>query len=133
MSRSDATRTCDVIRRVLATKNQPSVFIGLMVLDLLVNAAASKQQLDEHFDRMRIRPAVRKAILPVKVAGTIGVLLGRKWPKLGAFTAALFVVYFAAAIGYHRRVDDGPLLTGPAVLYGGVALRALVADVAAVR
>jgi hypothetical protein len=118
---------------MLATKNQPPVFLVLLVVDLLVNFAASKQQLEEHFDRMRVQPAVRKAILPVKIAGTLGVLLGRRWPRLGALTAACFVVYFVIAFGYHRRVDDGAFVTAPSVIYGGVALRTLAADLAASR
>src|SRR5688572_4521166 len=107
-----------VIRKTLASRNQPWVLIGLMVFDLLVNAAAPRAMVEEHFDRMRFEPWVRKSVLPVKLAGTVGLLLGRRWPKLGAFTAACFVAYFAIAVRYHRRVDDGMVLTGPALLYG---------------
>ncbi len=122
-----------VIRKALAMRNQPWVFFWLLVLDLLVNLAASNQQLEDHFDRLRVQPSVRRAILPVKVAGTLGVLLGRRWPKLGVLAAALFVAYFVLAFGYHRRVEDGFVQRGPTILYGGVALRALMADLAAVK
>ncbi len=118
-----------MVRRLLATRNQPAILIGLMVLDLLVNAAATKQQLSDHFDRMGIGPNVRRAILPVKVLGTVGLVVGRRSRPVAVLTAACFVVYFTLAIGYHRRVNDGPILTAPAVLYGGVAARVLIADV----
>jgi hypothetical protein len=122
-----------VIRKVLATRNQPNVLLALMVFDLLVNAVAPRQMIEEHFDRMRFEPWVRRSVFPVKLAGTLGVLLGRRYPRLGAFTAACFVAYFAIAVGYHRRVDDGIVLTGPAVIFGGVAARSLVAGLAAAR
>jgi hypothetical protein len=117
-----------VVRRLLATRNQPWVLIALMFLDLAINSAATKQQLEAHFDQLRVGPVTRQAIIPVKVAGTIGLLVGRRWPRLGALTAALWVVYFALATGYHRRVKDGPIVTAPALIYGGVAARALITD-----
>ena len=117
------------VRRVLDRQNQPWVLLGLMVFDLLVNAAATEQQRTTHCDRMRVDASVRKAIMPVKLLGTFGLLVGRRSRPLAILTTACFVVYFVIAFGFHRRVNDGPVLTAPAVIFGGVAARALAAEI----
>jgi len=50
-----------------------------------------------------------------------------RWRRFGVLTAASTIGYFAFALGYHRRARDNAVLTAPAVLYGGVSVRALVA------
>ncbi len=114
-----------VLRRALASKNQPNVMLSLLVLDLALNAVAPKAMLDKHYEHLRVQPALRPLLNPIKAASAVGFLAGKKWPKFGVLTAAATVVYFVCAFGYHRRVRDNLVITAPAVLYGGVAARAL--------
>ena len=99
-----------------------------MIGDLLVNAAATQEQLREHFDDLRLQESLRGWIIPIKVTGTIGIVLGRRWPRLGAFTSLCFVLYFAFACGYHRKAEHRLPKYGPAVLYGAVAVRSFLTD-----
>jgi hypothetical protein len=70
----------------------------------------------------RLRPA-----LPViKVAGSAGLVLGIKSPRLGALTAAPPVGYYSAAVTFHVLADDHPVVWLPAAAFGAAAATSLV-------
>ena len=86
-----------------------------------------KEFLASHEDRIGIQPGLRPWLNPIKWAAIAGLLLGRRWPRLGALTAAASTVYFVIATGYHVRAKDTPIGTAPAVIYGGAAARSYLA------
>ena len=62
----------------------------------------------------------------IKVAGSAGLVLGIKSPRLGASTAACLVGYYAAAVVFHGRAGDHPVAWLPAIGFGATAAAALV-------
>jgi hypothetical protein len=63
----------------------------------------------------------------IKVAGSAGLLVGMRFPRLGATTSKSLIAYYAAAVGYHRRAEEHPILALPAALFGAAAALTLVA------
>lgn len=47
-----------------------------------------------------------------------GLLLGLRWPRLGALTSAWLIGFYAAAIGFHLNAGDHSVLAAPAAAYG---------------
>lgn len=60
----------------------------------------------------------------IKGASAVGLVVGLKRPRLGELTAAAFIAYFVAALGFHARAKDGVLRFAPAA---GVLMWAVLA------
>jgi hypothetical protein len=117
-----------MIRRLLrwgfGSRSQPDVLVALLLGDLALNALVPKQWMDSNDDRIGVPRDLRPWLNPIKGAAVVGLLLGKRWPKFGALTAAATTAYFVVATGYHVRAKDNALFTAPAVFYGGAAARA---------
>jgi hypothetical protein len=111
------------LRWAFGSKSQPDVMVALLLADLAWNVVVPKDVLEAHDDRIGIQPALRPWLLPLKIAAVIGLLLGKRSPKLGALTAVATTSYFVIATGYHVRAQDSALGTAPAVIYCGASAR----------
>jgi len=116
-----------IFRWAFASQSQPDVLLALLGLDVVWNVVVPKRLLEAHDDRIGIQPELRSWLLPIKLAAAGGLLLGKRWPKFGALTAAATTIYFVVATSYHVRAKDSVVGTAPAVVYGGAAARAVVA------
>ena len=116
-----------LLRWGFGSKSQPDVLVALLGVDLAWTLIVPKHLLDAHDDRIGIQPALRPWLVPIKCLAVVGLLAGRRWPKLGALTAAATTVYFVIATGYHVRADDSAIRTAPAVIYGGASARSVLA------
>ncbi|MEY2472017.1 MAG: hypothetical protein QOK28_1346 [Actinomycetota bacterium] len=102
------------------------MLVALLAADVVCNVVVPKHLLDAHDDRIGIQPELRPWLLPIKCAAIIGLVLGRRRPRLGLLTALSTIGYFVCATGYHVRAKDSALGTAPAVVYGGAAARAAI-------
>lgn len=57
-------------------------------------------------DRLGCPPALQRTIPVVKAASVVGLLAGRRVPRLGRLTTDALVVYFVCALAAHGRVRD---------------------------
>lgn len=118
-----------LIRWTFGSGSQPDVLLALLLGDLAWNVMLPKEWLEAHDDRIGIQRGLRPWLLPIKSAAVLGLLLGKRFPKLGLLTATATTVYFVLATGYHVRANDSALGTAPAVAYGGAAARSVLAFV----
>ena len=74
-----------------------------MIGDLLVNAAATQEQLREHFDDLRLQESLRGWIIPIKVTGTIGIVFAiiMNIPGVGCVSCAVYPIYALAVVVVH--------------------------------
>ena len=75
--------------------------------------------LKADLDRLGCSDSLQRAIPKIKAASVVGLLLGLKWPRLGALTCGALVAYFVAALGFHVRAGDRGLRSAPAAAMGG--------------
>ena len=115
-----------LMRWALGARSQPDVLVGLLLLDVAFNAIAPEHLLEANDDRIGIQPGLRPWLLPIKGAAIGGLLVGKRWPKFGALTAAATTAYFVIATSYHVRAKDSALATAPAVVYCGASVRSLM-------
>ena len=100
------------------------VTIGLalfQLVDALGNAMAPRRLIDEHLDHLGLPRPVRPALQLIKLSTSAGLLLGLRWPKLGATAAAGLVAFYSAAVTFHRLSGDHALVAAPAALCGASA------------
>src|SRR6478672_7024417 len=88
------------------------------LLDAIGSELIPRHQLDAHLDRLGVPSGLRPALPVIKVAGSAGLVVGIKFPRLGALTAACLVGYYTAAVAFHARADDHPVVWLPAVAFG---------------
>lgn len=62
--------------------------------------------IQQDLDRINCPPRVQRLLPFIKAASALGLLLGRRRPRLGRLTAAALSAYFACAIGFHVRAKD---------------------------
>ena len=79
-----------------------------------------------HLDHLGVPHRLRPALPVIKVAGSAGLVVGITSPRLGALTSACLVGYYAAAVAYHVRADDHPVVWLPAIAFGAAAAALLV-------
>jgi len=91
------------------------------VLDALGGWAVPRRYVDAHLDHLGVPPAVRSALGPIKLAGSVGILAGLRWPALGVLTSAGLVSYYSAASTFHVLSGDHPALAAPAAGFGAAA------------
>jgi len=99
---------------------------GLQLADAIGNAFVPRSSVTAHLDHLRVPNRVRPALPVIKVAGSAGLVLGIKSPRLGAVTAACLVGYYAAAVGFHVRAGDPNVASLPALAFGATAAVSLV-------
>jgi DoxX-like family len=103
--------------------------VGLAVLqlaDAIGNELVPRHHLSAHLDHLGVPDRLRTALPAIKVAGSAGLIMGIKSPNVGALTAAYLVGYYAAAVAFHMRADDHPVLWLPAIAFGASAAASLV-------
>lgn len=80
---------------------------------------------DEHLDHHGVPSYLRPFLTPIKLASSGGLLLGLKWPRLGALTAACLIAYYGIAASFHVRADESSLNALPAATLGLAAAATL--------
>ncbi len=98
----------------------------VQLADAAGNELVPRRILNEHLDHLRVPVRLRPALQLIKVLSSAGLVLGLKEPRLGALTSAGLVGYYAAAVGFHVRAHDHPLVAAPAALLGAAAAIAFV-------
>ena len=100
---------------------------ALQLADAIGNELVPRRYLTAHLDHLGVPNRLRPALPVIKVAGSAGLVLGIKSPHVGALTAACLVGYYAAAVVFHVRADDHPVVWLPAIAFGATAAATLVA------
>jgi hypothetical protein len=85
-------------------------------------ACATLDVVRRELERLGCPPAVRRLLPVIKVASGAGLLLGRRWPRLGHATGGALAAYFACAIGFHVRARDPWWRSAPAAALLGFSL-----------
>ena len=62
--------------------------------------------IQRDLERLGCSPALQRAIPVLKAASAVGLLAGRKDPRLGRLTTDALMAYFVCALGAHARVRD---------------------------
>jgi hypothetical protein len=78
--------------------------------------------IQKDLDRLNCPPRVQRLLPFIKAASALGLLVGRRWPRLGRFTAVALSAYFAFAIGFHLRAKDPAWRSLPAASLLAVSL-----------
>ncbi len=78
-------------------------------------ACAKLEYIRKDLERIDCPPRVRRLLPFIKAASAAGLLLGRRWPRLGRLTAAALSAYFVCAVGFHIRARDPAWRAVPAV------------------
>jgi hypothetical protein len=78
--------------------------------------------IQEDLDRLNCPPRVQRLLPFIKAASALGLLMGRRWPRLGRITAVALSAYFACAIGFHLRAKDPAWRSIPAAALLAVSL-----------
>jgi hypothetical protein len=99
---------------------------ALQLGDAIGNELVPRRYLTAHLDHLGVPNRLRPALPVIKVAGSAGLILGIKSPYLGALTAACLVGFYAAAVVFHVRADDNPVVWLPAIAFGATAAASLV-------
>jgi hypothetical protein len=99
---------------------------ALQLADVIGNGLVPRRYLTAHLDHLGVPNRLRPALPVIKVAGSAGLVLGIKSPHLGALTAACLVGYYSAAVMFHVRADDHPVVWLPAVAFGATAAASLL-------
>ena len=82
-----------------------NVLTAVQVADA-VACAIPLPVLREALDHVGCPPALQRAIPVVKAASVVGLVAGRRNPRLGRLTTTALLAYFACALGAHARVRD---------------------------
>jgi hypothetical protein len=98
---------------------------ALQLADAIGNALVPRRCLSSHLDHLGVPHRLRPALPVIKVAGSAGLVVGIKLPRLGAATAAGLVGYYAAAVAFHIRAGDHPVVWLPAIAFGATAATSL--------
>jgi hypothetical protein len=109
--------------------NAKSLALGLaaaQLADAIGNRMVPSSSLTTHLDHLGVPNHLRPALPVIKVAGSVGLVLGIKAPRLGALTAACLVGYYSAAVAFHALADDHPVVWVPAIAFGATAAASLV-------
>ena len=102
------------------------VFGGLQLADAAGNLLVPRRYVRAHLDHLGVPRWVQRMLVPLKVMGSAGLVLGLRWPDLGGLTAACLVGYYAAATGFHLTTPENPALALPAAAFGAAAGAVLV-------
>ena len=62
--------------------------------------------IQRDLERLGCSPRLQRTIPVLKAASAVGLLAGRKDPRLGRLTTDALVAYFVCALGAHARVRD---------------------------
>ncbi|HLF99822.1 MAG TPA: DoxX family protein [Acidimicrobiia bacterium] len=103
------------------------VLAAAQVVDAIGNALVPKAKAAAHLDHLGVPDPLRPLLPVIKVAGSAGLLLGRRVPRLGVLVSAGLVAYYTAAAQYHLGAGDPPRKALPAVAFGTAAIAVLVA------
>jgi hypothetical protein len=99
---------------------------ALQLADVIGNVLVPRRHVDAHLDHLGVPTSLRPALPVIKVAGSAGLVGGVKSPLLGAATAACLVGFYAAAVAFHVRAGEHPVVWLPAIAFGATAATSLV-------
>ncbi|HEU5082309.1 MAG TPA: DoxX family protein [Acidimicrobiales bacterium] len=87
----------------------PQQASGLLLAVQATDAVACAIPLEvirQDLERLGCPPWLQRTIPVVKGASVVGLLVGRRHPRLGRLTTDALVAYFLCALGAHARVRD---------------------------
>jgi hypothetical protein len=96
------------------------------LVDAIANELVPRRYVKAHLDHLGVPERLQSGLPVIKVASSVGLLLGTKLPRLGVMTSAGLVAYYAAAVGFHVLAHDHPVVSVPAAIFGASAAVALV-------
>src|SRR2546423_6402584 len=102
-----------------------ALLAAMQLADATGSEVVPRRYIRAHLDHLGVPERLRPALTPIKVASSVGLLLGNRWPRIGAVTSASLVAYYTAAIAFHVRAHDHPVVALPAALFGATAAAAL--------
>lgn len=102
-------------------------FVVLQLVDALGNQLVPRRYVEAHLDHLRVPRKLQQMLPAIKVLSSAGLMLGLRWPRLGALTSACLIGYYAAAVGFHLNAPEHPALAAPAAVFGAGAAAVLVA------
>ena len=105
------------------------VAVGLaaaQAADAIGNMLVPSSFLTSHLDRLGVPSRLQPALPFIKLAGSAGLVLGIKAPRVGAVAAACLVGYYSAAVAFHALADDHAVAWVPAIAFGATAAASLV-------
>ncbi len=89
-------------------------------------ASAKLDYIQRDLDRIDCPPRIRRLLPFIKAASAVGLVLGRRWPRLGRLTSAALSAYFVCAVGFHVRAKDPLWRSLPAASLLAVSLAVAV-------
>jgi hypothetical protein len=98
---------------------------ALQLADAIGNGLVPRRYVSAHLDHLGVPHRLRPALPVIKVAGSAGLVVGIKVSRLGAVTAACLTGYYGAAVVFHMRADDHPVVWLPAIAFGATAATSL--------
>jgi hypothetical protein len=99
-------------------RNMAMGFVLLQLADAAGNELVPRRYVEAHLDRLGVPRPVQAVLPAIKVVSSGGLLLGLRWPRLGAVTSSCLIAFYAAAVGFHLNAGDHPVVAGPAVAFG---------------
>lgn len=114
-------------------RHLPRALAAIQVLDVVGNALLPDERIEAHLDHLGVPVGIRPLLSPIKLASSVGLVLGHRMPAMGACTSAGLVAYYSIAAGLHLRAGDPPVLTTPAVLSAAAATACTGVFLAALR
>jgi hypothetical protein len=97
----------------------------LQMLDVVANAIPLLS-MSVRLDNLGVPEGLRPALPAIKVATSAGLLVGLRWPRVGATASAVLVSFYSAAVGFHWFAGDHPLAALPAAALGTSAAASLI-------
>jgi hypothetical protein len=98
---------------------------ALQLIEAIVSATAPTATR-ARLDRLDVPPWIRSSLPAIKITMSAGLLLGMRWPRVGAAAAGAMVAFYATATSFHRLSDDPIILALPAALFGAGAAGCLL-------
>lgn len=93
---------------------------AFQVVDVVGNAIP-RQFVKRHLDHLGVPEYLRPLLPVIKLSSSAGLLLGLRFPRLGAVTAASLVAYYTAAMRFHQLSGDHVVLAMPAAGFAGIS------------
>jgi hypothetical protein len=98
---------------------------SLQLVEVIATATAPTTNR-ARLDRIGVPVWIRRAIPATKIVMALGLLVGRRRPRITAAASAGMVAFYAGAVGFHRISGDPIILALPAAAFGAGAAGCLL-------
>lgn len=100
----------------------------LQLADAAGNEVLPEEYVTAHLDRLGVPRRIQAGLPAIKVLSSAGLLSGLRWPLVGTLTSACLVGFYGAAVAFHMRAGNHPIVAVPAAALG-LSAAVLAADV----